>query len=62
MSIYNLIEYSSNYSETIGSFWFYFQDEATNFNADIANDNNIKSFIYKAKLLENTEADGDREF
>ena len=62
MSFYNLIEYSSNYSETIGSFWFYSQDEATNFNADIANDNNINSFIYKAKLLENTEADGDREF
>ena len=27
------------------------KDEATNFKADIANDNNFKSFKYKAKLL-----------
>ena len=39
----NLIEYDSNYSETTGSLWFYSKDEATNFNADIAN-NNFKSF------------------
>ena len=37
--MYNLIEYSSNYSETTGSLWFYSKDEATSFNADIANDN-----------------------
>ena len=58
MSMYNLIEYSSNYSETTRNLWFYSKDEATNFNADVANDNNFKSFKYKAKLLENTEADG----
>ena len=46
MPMYNLIEYSSNYSETTGSLWFYSKDEATNFNADIAN-NNFKSFEYK---------------
>ena len=40
MSVYNLIEYSSSYSETTESLWFYFEDEATNFNADIANDDN----------------------
>ena len=34
------------------------KDEATNFNADIANDNNFKSFKYKVKLVGNTEADG----
>ena len=56
MSIYNLIEYSSNYSKTTGSLWFYSKDEATDFNADIANDNNFKSFKYKAKLLGNTAA------
>ena len=50
----NLIEYSSNYSETTGSLWLYSKDEATNFNEDIANDNNFKSFMYKAKLLGNT--------
>ena len=55
--MYNLIEYSSNYSETTGSLWFYSKDEATDFNADIANDNNCKSLKYKAKLLGNTEAD-----
>ena len=43
MPMYNLIEYSyiSNYSETIGSLWFYSKDEATNFNAYITNDNNF---------------------
>ena len=40
MSVYNLIEYSSSYSETTESLCFYFEDEATNFNADIANDDN----------------------
>ena len=54
--MYNLIEYSSNHSETTGSLWIYSKDEATNFNAYIANDNNFKSFEYKAKLLGNTVA------
>ena len=54
MPIYNLIEYSSNYSETTEKLWFY---EATNFDADITN-NNFKYFEYKAKLLENTVVDG----
>ena len=57
--MYNLIEYGSNYSETIRSLWFYSKDEATNFYADIANDNSFKSFKYKVKLLGNTEADGN---
>ena len=57
MSMYNLIEYSSNYSETTGSFWFYSKDGAAYFNADIANNNSFRSFEYKAKLLGNTEAD-----
>ena len=46
MPVYNLIEYSSNYSETTGSLWFYSKDEATNFNADITNTDNFKSFRY----------------
>ena len=53
MPMYNLIEYSSNYSETTGSLWFYSKDEATDFNADIVNDNNFKSFKNKAKLFGN---------
>ena len=48
--MYNLIEYSSNYSKTTGSSWFYSKDEAANFNADIGNDNNFKYFKYKTKL------------
>ena len=42
--MYNLIEYSSIFSELTGSLWFYLKDEATDFNADIANSNNFKSF------------------
>ena len=34
--MYNLIEY--NYSERTGSLWFYSKNEATDFNADVAND------------------------
>ena len=36
MPIYNLIEYSLNYSKTTGKLWFYSKDEATNFNVDNA--------------------------
>ena len=50
MQICNLIEYSSSYSKTTGCLWFYLKDEATNFNADIANDNNFKSFKDKTNL------------
>ena len=43
--MYNLVEYRSNYSEITGSLWFYSKVEATNFNEDIANDNNINLLI-----------------
>ena len=55
MPMYNLIEYSPNYSETTWSLWFYSKDEATNFDAIIANNNDFNYFEYKAKLLENVE-------
>ena len=42
--MYNLIEYSPNYSETTGSLQFYSKDTG------IANNNNFKFFEYKAKL------------
>ena len=58
MPMFNLIEYSTDYSETTGSLWLYSKDEATNFDADIANNNNFKSFEYKVKLLETAVADG----
>ena len=49
MPMYNLIKYSSNYSETTGSLWFYSKDETTDFYSDVANTNDFKSFKYKAK-------------
>ena len=55
MPMYNLIEYSSNYPETKKHLWIYPKDEATDFDADIAN-NSLKSFKYKTKLLGNTVA------
>ena len=56
MPIYSLIEYSSIYSETTGTLWCYSKDEATNFNADIANDNNFESFEYEDKLAAPNDA------
>ena len=56
MPVYNLLDYSSNYSDATGSLWFYAKDKGTNFNTDIVNTKAFKSFQYKAKLLENTVA------
>ena len=58
-AMYNLIEDCSNYSDTTSKLWFHSKDEATNFNADIVNNNALKSFEYKAKLLDNTVANGN---
>ena len=55
MPMYNLLECSSNYSDTTGSLWFYSKDESTNFNAAIANTNSFKSFKCKAKLVGETQ-------
>ena len=57
MPIYNLIEYSDNYSDTLGSLWQYKRDEIIN-NADVNNDDNAPSFKYKANLIGDTVADG----
>ena len=54
MPIYNLIEYSSNYSENTGTLWFYSKNEATSFNNNSENTDNFKFFKYKTKLLGNT--------
>ena len=54
--MYNLIEYSDNYSDTSGNLWQFKRDEITN-NADVTNDN-APSFKYKANLIGNTEANG----
>ena len=51
MLMYNLIEYSSNYSETKERVRFYSKDESIDFDPDIANNNNnnnnFQSFEYK---------------
>ena len=60
MAMYKLIEYRSSQSETTGSLWFYSKDEAINFNDNIANNNNFKSFKYQAKLLKNTVAQSNK--
>ena len=43
MPMYNLIEYSDNYSDTSGSLWQFKRDEMNN-NADVTNDDNALSF------------------
>ena len=59
MPMYNLIEYSDNYSDTSGSLWDFKRDEIDN-NADVTNDNNAPSFKYKANLIGNTENNGTK--
>ena len=53
MPIYNLIEYSSNYSKTSGSLWQYYRDDP--------NDNTAQSesFKSKTKITGKTSADGN---
>ena len=60
MPMYNLIEYSDNYSDISGRLWGFKRDEITN-NADVTNDGNALSFTYKANLIAVTEADGTKE-
>ena len=58
MTMYNLLEYSKNYSKTSGSLWNYYRDELT----DETNDNNgpnknvinSKSFKYKPSITGST--------
>ena len=47
MSMYNLIEYSDNYSDTSGSFWQFKRDEVPTDNANLSI-NNSQSFKYKS--------------
>ena len=53
MPMYNLIEYSDNYSDTSGSLWQFKRDEVPVNNADLTIDGS-KSFKYKAALLGKT--------
>ena len=56
MSMYNLIEYSDNYSDSTGSLWGFKRDDILN-NVDATNDDNAPLFKYKASLITNTEVD-----
>ena len=53
MAMYNLIEYSENYSDTSGSLWQFKRDEVTDKNANLTISNS-QSFKYKAGLLGKT--------
>ena len=57
--MYNLIEYSDNYSDSSRSLWGFKRDEVIN-NEDVTNDNNAPSFKYKASVINNTEANGTK--
>ena len=56
MPMYNLLEYSDNYSDTSGSLWNFRRDEIKE-DAGLAI-NNASSFKYKANLIGGTVADG----
>ena len=53
MSMYNLIEYSDNYSDTSGSLWNFKRDEIEE-DVDLTIDN-ASSFKYKENLIGNTK-------
>ena len=53
MPMYNLTEYSDNYSDTSGSLWQFKRDEVPANNADLTIDNS-QSFKYKTALVGKT--------
>ena len=58
MPMYNLIEYSDNYSDTSGSLWQFKRDESPVTNAgnlDNVSTNNSISFKYKSRFLKTLE-------
>ena len=57
MPMYNLIEYSVNYSSTSDSLQYFKRDEIIN-NADVNNDDNAPSFKQKASLIGDTGNNG----
>ena len=60
MPMYNLIEYSDNYSDTSGSLWGFKKDEIDN-NANVTNDDNPPSIKRKANLIGNTGTNGTKK-
>ena len=58
MPIYNLIEYSDNYSKTSGSLWQYYKDEP---NDNLANSESFKSKVKITGKTPNNENTKDVE-
>ena len=50
MPMYNLIEYSNNYSDTSGSLWSFKRDQIDT-NENVTNDNNALQLSTKQTLL-----------
>ena len=59
MPLYNLIEYSDNYSDSSGCLWYFIRDEINN-NEHVTNDNNALLFKYKTSIIGNTENNGTK--
>ena len=58
MPMYNLIEYSDNFSDTSKSLWGFKRDEInTNVNVGTSSSSSLK---YKSSIIGNTEADGTK--
>ena len=57
--MYNLIEYSDNYSDTSGSLWQFKKDEIIS-NANVTNNNDAPSFKYKASIIGDTRDNGTK--
>ena len=53
MSMYNLIEYSDNYSDSSGSLWGFKIDDVVK-NANATNNDNAPSFKYKSSVIGDT--------
>ena len=58
MPMYNLIEYSNNYSDTSGSLWYCKRADVPVNNVDLSTDNSLSS-KYKAALVEKTVTHDD---
>ena len=56
MLMYNLKEYSDNYSDSSGSLSVFKRDYVVN-NANVTNDDNAPSFKHKPSVIADTEAD-----
>ena len=66
MPMYNLIEYSDDYSKTSGSLWQYHRDiPAVNNNGEIVDfggGNLTDSFNFKVKITDQTGNNGTKDF